>query len=786
VTSRPPQIKDRHLRRCGVAYLRQSSQEQLREHTGSTAIQRDLPLMLQDWGWPSERVSTIDEDLGVTGSIPGLRHGFARLLNRIQSGEIGIVAVTDSSRLVRNHLDFGKFAQLARKHDVLLALSAGQVIDFSDPNAEFIASILMSNAVRENRARADMGRQARQKKALQGHATTSPPVGYVRTTPGEWDKHPDPRVRDAVQLLFDKFIELGTEGRVIRWMRSTGLDLPCRAGKGLVRWSKPRRGDIIKTLRNPAYKGVYVYGRTAVDERDDLGRTRVIRKPASDWTVFENHHPAYVTAERWAEIQERLNANRSKRITPAGRGNALAQGLLRCRNHGTTLRTLHYSRSWDERGLRKASYVCQPFMGQGDATYCCGMRAGRVDEVVETEILHALSPPSLDTVKAAAREALREHEALVRGRHDELRRAEQAVAEAERAYDQTPADRTHLKERLAQRFDDALRRVKELQTFHRLHPLVAPLALNDEELRELTELLTDLPRLWRHPAVSAEDRKAIVRQAIKVIEVTPSENVWTIEIEWVGGASTSHNIPNHQGVRALIRETYANGLTDTEIVAHLRTANIVQRAGKLVGRSYTLGAVRDLIRRMKLQRPFDAAAYPIIRVRCNAAVTYQAIADELNATGIRHRLGRWNRHRVATAVERLRSGRVRDAGDVPRLPALKPRVLELHKQKLSPRQIAEKLQAEGVLTWNRTPVTINAVWAVFRQLGLRAHAAVNNDRVADLLKKWTPTMGLSEMAEGLNDLGLSHMRGGQWTARNVKWKLNALGIPTPDRRPSAD
>jgi DNA invertase Pin-like site-specific DNA recombinase len=150
--SRPTQITESHLLRRALAYIRQSSPEQVRDHTGSAAIQRDLPLMFREWGWAPEQIELIDE-LRVKASVPGLREGFAGILQRIASGDVGIVAVTDSNRLTRNHLDFGRFAQVAKRHNVLLALSAGQVIDFSDPNAEFIASILASNAVRENRSR---------------------------------------------------------------------------------------------------------------------------------------------------------------------------------------------------------------------------------------------------------------------------------------------------------------------------------------------------------------------------------------------------------------------------------------------------------------------------------------------------------------------------------------------------------------------------------------------------------------------------------------------------------
>jgi hypothetical protein len=74
----PSQIAPRHLERYAAAYLRQSGAEQVQHTTGSTAIQQDLPVLLQQWRWPTDRILVIDEDFGVSGSVADLRHGFKR------------------------------------------------------------------------------------------------------------------------------------------------------------------------------------------------------------------------------------------------------------------------------------------------------------------------------------------------------------------------------------------------------------------------------------------------------------------------------------------------------------------------------------------------------------------------------------------------------------------------------------------------------------------------------------------------------------------------------------
>src|SRR5688572_29685713 len=71
MTSRIPES---YRRRVGVAYLRQSSLAQLRDHSGSTALQRDLSLVLKDLGF--DQTEILDGDLGVSGATPGARSGF--------------------------------------------------------------------------------------------------------------------------------------------------------------------------------------------------------------------------------------------------------------------------------------------------------------------------------------------------------------------------------------------------------------------------------------------------------------------------------------------------------------------------------------------------------------------------------------------------------------------------------------------------------------------------------------------------------------------------------------
>ena len=61
-------LQAHHLERLAIVYVRQSTLQQVVEHQESTRIQYGLTERAQALGWHSERVLTIDEDLGKSGS----------------------------------------------------------------------------------------------------------------------------------------------------------------------------------------------------------------------------------------------------------------------------------------------------------------------------------------------------------------------------------------------------------------------------------------------------------------------------------------------------------------------------------------------------------------------------------------------------------------------------------------------------------------------------------------------------------------------------------------------
>ena len=102
-----PQLKIRpeHLALAAIVYVRQSTRNQVLEHTESTRLQYALVERAVALGWARSQVIVIDDDLGVSAAAPDSRKGFARLVTEVTMGRAGIVLGIEMSRLARTGKD---------------------------------------------------------------------------------------------------------------------------------------------------------------------------------------------------------------------------------------------------------------------------------------------------------------------------------------------------------------------------------------------------------------------------------------------------------------------------------------------------------------------------------------------------------------------------------------------------------------------------------------------------------------------------------------------------------
>src|SRR6185369_8629412 len=83
-----PKVKEHHLTRKAVVYIRQSTAQQVLNNRESTDRQYALDGRAIQLGWPAERVVILDEDQGLSGQTAEGRSGFQYLLAQVALDQV--------------------------------------------------------------------------------------------------------------------------------------------------------------------------------------------------------------------------------------------------------------------------------------------------------------------------------------------------------------------------------------------------------------------------------------------------------------------------------------------------------------------------------------------------------------------------------------------------------------------------------------------------------------------------------------------------------------------------
>ena len=198
---------------------------------------------------------------------------------------------------------------------------------------------------------------------------------------------PDEQARGVVQLVLDKFEELGSVNGILRCFRREGIRLGIRAvrspDRGQLTWRVPSRTTLLGILHHPVYAGAYVYGRRKSDpSRRVAGKRGSGRRWATpdQWEVLiHDALPAYITWQQWAKNQAKLKENSTKYGRGAPRGASLLAGRVVCGRCGN-----HMSISYAERN--NARLTCDAARWQKGDPQCQSLRARPLEMLVVEQI----------------------------------------------------------------------------------------------------------------------------------------------------------------------------------------------------------------------------------------------------------------------------------------------------------------------------------------------------------------------------------------------------------------
>ncbi len=559
-------IQGWHRDRLAVVYVRQSSRQQVVDHGESTRLQYGLADRAVALGWPASRVMVIDEDLGRSAANAAERPGFARLVAEITMGHVGLVLGLEMSRLARAGRDWHQLIELCSLAGALLADADG-VYDpnwYNDRLLLGLKGTMTEVELHLIKQRMASGRLA---KASRGELAVPLPAGYVRQPSGEVALDPDEQVQAVVRLVFGLFEQLGTVHAVLRFLVEHRVQIGMRErsgpGKGEIVWRAPHQQGLVNMLRNPAYAGIYAYGRSRTEPSRRLpghehsGRVR--RLDAGEWQVrIDGALPAYISAGQYERNLARMAANRAR-----------------------------------------AESLGAPREGP--------------DHVV-AEVLSALAPAALELSVTAARQVEARRAEVDRIWRQRLERAEFLCGRARRQYQLAEPENRLVARQLEREWEAALAERARLGEEYQRHQRQRPPQLSAAELAAIRALASDIPALWAAPTTTIADRKRLLRAVIESVQVTADGATERVQatVTWAGGHQTHaaltrpvarmEQLSYYPALTQRIAALAGQGLDSAVIADRLAAEGF--RTPRLHERFHT-GEIQHLIRRLGLRPGLD-------------------------------------------------------------------------------------------------------------------------------------------------------------------------------------
>lgn len=539
-------IQPHHRDRLAIVYVRQSTLQQVLDHQESTRLQYGLAHRAEGLGWSRERILTIDDDLGKSGSSAEGRVGFQRLVTEVGLNHVGLILGIEMSRLARCSKDWHQLLEICALFGTLIADLDG-IYDPGQYNDRLLLGLKGTMSEAELHILKQRMVQGKRNKAQRGELGFHVPTGYVRRPSGEVKFDPDEQVQQVVKLIFRKFEELGTLNAVLRYLVKQQIQIGVRVlsgcNKGDLEWRRPNRPTLQNLLKNPVYAGAYAYGRKQVDPRQKkVGRphTGQVVTPPENWHVLiQDHHPAYISWEQYQQNLAQLKANqhRANELRSIRSGGALLTGLLVCQKCGCRM-SVHYHQNDLPR------YICCRESADYGGTLCQQLSGTCLDEYISEQVLRALEPVALELSLEAGIHLEQERLELDKLWQQRLERADFEAQRAGRHYRLVEPENRLVARQLAQEWESKLKDYQHLQEEYTRFSHHQPKSLSEQEKQMIRQLAENLPKLWSSPTTTQAQRKEIIRQVIHQIKVDvqgQSEQV-QVMVGWIGGTVTHAQI----------------------------------------------------------------------------------------------------------------------------------------------------------------------------------------------------------------------------------------------------
>jgi DNA invertase Pin-like site-specific DNA recombinase len=537
-------VEAKHLDRQALVYIRQSTFIQVRDNVGSTMRQYDLVQRAAALGWSETQIRVIDQDQAHSGTTSINRDGFQLVVAEVGLRHVGAVFCLEASRLARANSDWYRLLEICALTDTLVVDEDG-IYDPGDYNDRLLLGIkgTMSEAeLHWLRQRLLGGKLA---KAEQGQLRMRPPTGLVYDPSGHIVLDPDEEVQNAVQLVFTVFEQQHSALAVVMHFKQHHLRIPTRLWGGVhdgeVRWGVLCHERVLGLLHNPAYAGVYVYGRTKTRTQllpGEAPRLKGRQRPVArtDWPIVHYAaHPGYISWEQFLQNQGQLADNRTfhpdQRRGAVREGAALLQGLVLCGVCGRRM-----SVRYEARGI--PIYECNQAHTQLGEKTCQSLRGDGVDAAVVACFLEAICPAQLDVSLATLDYLDAQARQVDQQWQRRLERVDYEADLARRRFMAVDPDNRLVARSLERDWNAKLVEADQVRQDYAALPARSVRPVTADERQAILALAQDVPQLWSAPTTTNQQRKQLLRLLIKDVTLTKQGQRIQVGVRWQTGALT--------------------------------------------------------------------------------------------------------------------------------------------------------------------------------------------------------------------------------------------------------
>jgi DNA invertase Pin-like site-specific DNA recombinase len=567
-----------HLGRQALIYIRQSSPHQVLTNQESRRLQFALKQRAIDCGWAPGAIEIIDTDRSRTARTTQGRHGFQELVTRITLDQVGIIFSYDVTRMARNCTHWYQVLDLCGYRRCLVGDRDG-IYDPSSINGRLLLGVKGQVAELELHTIKRRLTDGLLNKAQRGELALTLPVGLIRDSLGRVVKRPDREVQDRIDLVFATFLRVRSLAGVVRSFNTHDMYVPRRDAFGDVVWRRPTVSSIGAILKNPAYAGSYVYGRTRTVRTGPDHNPAQKPLPSSEWRIhIRDLYPPYIDWATYEKIQVMIRDNHSEYDRNKTRGiprpgKALLQGLVHCGECGHKM-VVQYKGG--------TQYLCNSLRQQTQVPVCQRIPGDPIDDHVIPLFFEALAPAELDVYDRVMGSLSEERKQVHRARQQQLDRLRYQARLAERQYQKSDPDNRLVTGELEKRWETVLQELQQAEAAWLIeeHESGTSYQIDPEIRRALMEAGRQIPVWWRTDRFSREQKKALLRCLIdKVVVHRTAPDRVHCRVVWKGGETTDADVAVTVGswsrlsagreIEKSILVLAQQGKSDEEIARHL-------------------------------------------------------------------------------------------------------------------------------------------------------------------------------------------------------------------------